>query len=473
MTNVLQEKTTVSLRTKMLAMAAIPLAVLLVAVTLAVIAQSEATRANEEVDRANAIRFTVAGIGDDLAVAEGAVRGFLLTDRPGLLEQHEDAIAALELDLDELDRLVINPLQVRRLDRLHELVDERIETLREVTRLGQARNDDEQERLETWLLHGQTITEALRGLTQQMEDTASAEAEVLVRRRDAAFERSYIVEALAMPAAMLVAMLLMLGFTAGLVRRISMMQANARRLEQGLPLHEPDASQDELGSLSHALVRTGNSLFELQEELRHLATEDPLTGLANRRGFDPLAQHELLVAARTRRAVALLFVDIDGLKQVNDELGHSVGDAMIVETAEVLKETIRVSDLAARLGGDEFCVLLIGDPDLDADRVVERLRESEAQHNARHGRQYRLSLSIGVSHLETGRRAVTLEELMDAADELMYADKRKRRKGAPIVPEASLPEEGRASTSAASSQRKSAHLDAASLRRPAGSRRHP
>jgi diguanylate cyclase (GGDEF)-like protein len=425
----------VSLRTKMLAMAAIPLAVLVVAVALAVIAQSGATRANAEVDRANAIRFTVAGIGDDLAVAEAGVRGYLLTERPGFLEQYEEAVVALGHDLDQLDGLVTEPLQLRRLERLHELVDERIETLKESTLIGRARNADEQARLETWLLHGQTITEALRGLTQSMEDTASAQAREQIRQRDAAFDRSFVVETFAVPAAMLVAMLLMLGFTAGIVRRIGQMRANARRLEQGLPLHQPDDSGDELGTLSQALVRTGNSLFELQEELRHLATEDPLTGLANRRGFEPLAQHELLVAARTRRAVALLFVDLDGLKQVNDVLGHSVGDAMIVEASEVLKETIRVSDLAARIGGDEFCVLLIGDPDLDADRVVERVRECEAEHNARRGRSYRLSLSIGVSRLETGRNAVTLEELMDAADELMYADKRKRREaaGSPIV----------------------------------------
>lgn len=410
----------------MLTMAAIPLAVLVVAVVLAVAAQAEATRANAQVDRSNAIRFTVSGIGDDLAVAEGGVRGYLLTDRDSFLGEYEEAVVALQRDLEALDDLVIDdPLQRRRLERLNELTDERLETLQEVRRLGRARTPEEQSRLDTWLLHGQTITVVLRGLTQQMEDAASAAAAAQVIQRDRAFKRSYLVEALAMPAALLVAMLLMLGFTASLVRRIGIMRSNARRLEQGVALHEPDSSNDELGSLSRAFARTGTYLFELQEELRHLATEDPLTGLANRRGFEPLAQHELLVAARTRRAVALLFLDIDGLKKVNDELGHSVGDAMIVETADVLRETIRVSDLAARLGGDEFCVLLVGDPDLDAERVVDRIREAESTHNARRGRSYRLSLSIGISLLEVGR-PVTLEELMDAADELMYADKRSR-----------------------------------------------
>ena len=180
-------------------------------------------------------------------------------------------------------------------------------------------------------------------------------------------------------------------------------------------------------------MRTGTHVAELQEELRHLATVDQLTGLVNRRGFHALAGHQLLVAARTRSAVALLFIDTDGLKHVNDRLGHSVGDALLVEAAQIIRETIRVSDLAGRLGGDEFCVLLIGDPDLDAERVVKRMRDTEAAHNAQPGRQYRISLSIGVSALPPGR-SVTLEELMDAADERMYQDKRERngRAAAPV-----------------------------------------
>jgi diguanylate cyclase (GGDEF)-like protein len=198
-----------------------------------------------------------------------------------------------------------------------------------------------------------------------------------------------------------------------------------------MPLEEPDPSSDELGSLSRALVRTGSHLSELQEELRQLATVDELTGLANRRGFFALGEHQLLVAARTRAAIALLFVDVDGLKSVNDALGHSTGDRLLKEAADVLRETIRGSDLAGRLGGDEFCVLLMGDPELDAERAVQRLRDTTAAHNARPGRQYHISLSIGVSALAPGR-SVTLEELIDAADEEMYEDKRGKRESQPV-----------------------------------------
>jgi diguanylate cyclase (GGDEF)-like protein len=415
----------VSLRSKMLTMAAIPVAVLVAAVFFAMSAQREAARTNAEVDRTNAVGQALDEIQDDLSVAEGGVRGFLLTSREGFQEDYQEAIVALRSDLAELTPLVDDPLQRKRLERLQELTQERVATLKAVERLAGARTPVEQRRLDTWLLHDQTISDALRGLTEQMEVTAAEVTAERVAVRDATFERSFLVQVLALPGVTLVAMFLMITFTAGIVRRVGLIRNNARRLEQGTPLQEPDASRDELGSLSRALVRTGTHVAELQEELRHLATVDQLTGLANRRGFFAMAGHQLLVAARTRSAVALLFIDTDGLKHVNDRLGHSVGDALLVEAAEIIGETIRVSDLAGRLGGDEFCVLLIGDPDLDAERVVQRMRDTEAAHNTQPGRQYRVSLSIGVSALPPGR-SVTLEELMDAADERMYQDKRDR-----------------------------------------------
>jgi diguanylate cyclase (GGDEF)-like protein len=229
-----------------------------------------------------------------------------------------------------------------------------------------------------------------------------------------------------MPLAFAVSILLLIAFAAGMVRRISVIRNNARRLDDGVPMQDPDPSRDELGTLSRALARAGRHMVELQDELRQLATIDQLTGLANRRGFFAVAEHQLLVAARTRSAVGLMFIDTDGLKQVNDDAGHSVGDAYLVETADIIRETIRASDLAGRLGGDEFCVLLLGQPDLDAERVVKRMRDTVHQHNAKPDRRFTVSLSIGLSTLEPGR-AVTLEELIDAADEGMYEDKRSKR----------------------------------------------
>jgi diguanylate cyclase (GGDEF)-like protein len=416
----------VSLRSKMLAMSAIPVIVLVVAVTYAVAAQALSARTSAEVDRTNAVRRTLTEIREDLAIAESNVRGFVLTERPGMEGSYEDAVAELRRDIETLGLLITDRVQGSRLERLRELVDDRIHTFETVLSIGTSEDPGSQDRLETALLHGQTITLALSGLTDAMRSTADEAAADRIAARDAAARRAYIVQVVALPAAVLAAIVLLAAFAAGVMRRIAAMRQNALRLDEGEPLEAPDAARDELGSLSRALVRAGEHLSELQEELRQHATEDELTCLANRRGFFALAEHQLLVAARTRAAFALLFVDVDGLKHVNDSLGHSTGDQLLKEMADVLRETVRVSDVASRLGGDEFCVLLIGNPDLDADRVVERLRETADRHNARPGRAYQISFSVGLSALAPGR-TVTLEELIDAADEAMYEDKRRKR----------------------------------------------
>jgi diguanylate cyclase (GGDEF)-like protein len=421
----------VSLRSKMIAMSTIPVVVLIFAVAYAVSAQRTASRTNAEVDRTNLIRHELAEIPDDLAIAESSVRGFLLTERAAMLVDYETAVVALRRDMAQLNLHLSEELHKKRLDRFGELVEERLDTFRAVLSAGGAGTPGSQARLETLLLRGQTITESLRGL---LEETRVSTEELVAERiaaRDAAFRRSFLVQVLAMPAAVFSAMILMVSFTAGIVRRVARMRNTAKRLDQGLPLDEPDASGDELGSLSRALIRTGSHLSELQEELRQLATVDELTRLANRRGFFALGEHQLLVAARTRAAVAVLFVDVDGLKRVNDELGHGTGDQLLKEAADVIRETIRVSDLAGRLGGDEFCVLLMGDPELDADRALERMRLIAAAHNQRPGREFHLSLSIGLSAIPPGR-SVTLEELIDAADEGMYEDKRGKRDSQPV-----------------------------------------
>jgi diguanylate cyclase (GGDEF)-like protein len=417
----------VSLRSKMLAMSTIPVVVLVFAVVYSLLAERAASRADAEVDRANTVRQTVAEISNDLAVAESSVRGYVLTGRDAMKMDHEGAVTELRRDLAALDLSLGEDLQRKRLERLHELIDERVETFRATLRAGRrAGTSDGHDRLVTLILHGQTITDALRGLMEQMRSTAEDLVAAQIEARDAASQRSFLIEVVAMPTAIVAAMILMVVFTAGIVKRVGRIRHNAKRLNEGKPLEEPDPSYDELGSLSRTLVRTGSHLSQLQEELRQLATVDELTRLANRRGFFALGEHQLLVAARTRAAVALLFVDVDGLKNVNDRLGHATGDLLLKEAADVIRETIRVSDLAGRIGGDEFCVLLLGDPDLDPERAVERLRLTTATHDARPGRPFRISLSIGLSALPPGR-SVTLEELIDAADEGMYEDKRGKR----------------------------------------------
>ncbi len=137
----------------------------------------------------------------------------------------------------------------------------------------------------------------------------------------------------------------------------------------------------------------------LEQELTALALFDDLTGLHNRRGFVTLADHHLALAMRTGRPVPLLFVDMDGMKTINDTYGHNEGDRALVDVASFLRAALRASDLVARVGGDEFCILMVDDGSgsaTDVERVAEGLRAGPP----RGGRAYPLTLSVGIAGLE-------------------------------------------------------------------------
>ena len=146
------------------------------------------------------------------------------------------------------------------------------------------------------------------------------------------------------------------------------------------------------------LVQTSRYAVEyshLLDELRELTLTDDLTGLYNRRGFSNLAHQQLRVAARNGSRMLLIYIDLDGLKEINDRLGHAEGDIALIETASILKSTFRGSDIIARLGGDEFVVLLLESTDKESAILRERLVENLRERNQRAGNSFRLAFSSG------------------------------------------------------------------------------
>ncbi len=158
--------------------------------------------------------------------------------------------------------------------------------------------------------------------------------------------------------------------------------------------------------------------------LEALAIHDELTGLLNRRGFLGAAELELQLATTTTTSRVLFFIDLDGLKQINDELGHSMGDAAIKEAAEILKLTFRKGDLIGRLGGDEFVVLASGD--IGARVVRDRIEEAIRLANEAGERTYQTSMSMGVARFDP-EQPQTVEGLLSWADASMYEEKRRRK----------------------------------------------
>jgi diguanylate cyclase (GGDEF)-like protein len=159
------------------------------------------------------------------------------------------------------------------------------------------------------------------------------------------------------------------------------------------------------------------------DQLRQAAIFDDLTGVYNRRGFTALAEQHLARARRSGTAITVLFVDVDGLKVVNDTYGHEDGDRLLRDLADLMRTAFRSCDIIGRVGGDEFCALLDGDENAPA---ATRLRQAIHDHNTTAGRRFHLSCSIGVLCLHPTASS-TLGDLLSQADRAMYTEKRRVR----------------------------------------------
>lgn len=187
--------------------------------------------------------------------------------------------------------------------------------------------------------------------------------------------------------------------------------------------------QDRTAALEFATARLQVEVLERQTAqavVQKLSITDELTGLHNRRGFLLMAEQQLKLVHRLNTSVCLLFIDLDGLKQVNDRYGHEHGDRLLQSAGKVLLQTFRESDVVAvaRLGGDEFAVFVPGCT--TADNGLERLQTNISAFNQSGEESHPLSMSVGVAVCQTDKET-SLEQMITEADTLMYAHKRSKR----------------------------------------------
>jgi diguanylate cyclase (GGDEF)-like protein len=161
---------------------------------------------------------------------------------------------------------------------------------------------------------------------------------------------------------------------------------------------------------------------KLRSELARLATLDPLTGVYNRRTFNDLAAREIARASRTGSPLALVMIDLDHFKSVNDRYGHAAGDDVLRAFVGIAKRCLRRQDLIGRYGGEEFCILLPDTEPQAAVQVAQRLR-AEAEHSEVPVRDAatRFTASLGVAH--SARSGLDLDALLRAADVALYRAK--------------------------------------------------
>ncbi len=245
--------------------------------------------------------------------------------------------------------------------------------------------------------------------------------------------------------------LIALVLTAGVVAFFVITQADspwqyvAYPLLAGLPLAYGIASARHIRLMHVDLLRRYQAHLMLRTiELEKMASHDELTQLYNRRYFYERFQEGLARVQGSKQTLALIVLDIDGLKKINDEYGHAVGDVMIANLARVIEKHIRTSDVPARLGGDEFAILM---PDTDkrgAFALAQRLwQELEERPMYEHdGMRLMLNVSIGVSGFPWGGEDT--DEMMHWADADMYANKVSRRlpQGATQAPQRPLDDSG-------------------------------
>ncbi len=176
--------------------------------------------------------------------------------------------------------------------------------------------------------------------------------------------------------------------------------------------------------LSSAQEKLIVKLAEGEAMLKEIAITDDLTGLKNRRGFFLFAEQQMKATNRQKSKLWFIFIDIDGMKTINDKYGHSEGDKALTAAAGILRDTFRESDIIARIGGDEFVVIIIGAVEINDYLIDVRLLKNLANHNITAKTPYRLSLSAGIVCCDPGESPCNIEELLKRADELMYERKR-------------------------------------------------
>jgi diguanylate cyclase (GGDEF)-like protein/PAS domain S-box-containing protein len=207
-------------------------------------------------------------------------------------------------------------------------------------------------------------------------------------------------------------------------RTNELIAANQRLQQDNTRLKRVEA---ELSAKARELEYSNAELQRLAQKLQDCSTTDELTRILNRRGFFLHAEQFFSTAGRLKKVVAVFFMDLDGLKDINDKYGHREGDEALIEIVTIFRKTFRESDIIARLGGDEFVVLGMIESEQELAGIIDRLEKNIRQHNEEGKRIFSLSASTGATSCSASEYW-RLEEILSSADNLMYKQKLEKKR---------------------------------------------
>ena len=182
--------------------------------------------------------------------------------------------------------------------------------------------------------------------------------------------------------------------------------------------------------LSERILRRG-IIYSLErhdilQSLYRTTIIDELTGLYNRRGLHTLGNQQVELAKRHNDDIFIFYLDLDGMKSINDTLGHEFGDKALIDTSNIMHKTFRTTDILSRIGGDEFVVVVVKAQHEFIPIIIQRLKEYVAERNSLN-KKYNLSISIGVSKIDLNNES-PLDDAIQDADKEMYRVKVKKQK---------------------------------------------
>ena len=376
----------------------------LVLVTLGLVAQSQFRHLHDAADKAEHSQGTLASLDAILMAlldAETGQRGYLLTSQRSYLDPYFKGVVAARVGLDRLALAAEGlPVQKRLNAQLRELASSKLAELAQTIDL----HEHHQEAAALSIVEqneGKRLMDAIRDVSAELISTERSE---LAQRKAAA------------AAAETSAVRLFWATATGLVViYLGAFWLIRRELRARIALTAELREQQQL-------------LMGFKRRLEKLSLSDPLTGLPNRRQFDEKLAEALRRGQRQQQRIAVMFMDIDHFKTINDSLGHGAGDAVLREVGTRLKACVRETDVVARLGGDEFVVLLeglddAGGAELLAQKIVEAIRGESFLGD----KPVRVTTSVGVALSENENATAT--GLLQRADEALYDAKRAGRDG--------------------------------------------